>query len=133
MNLLRYIQENCDEVWKKDQFVMTDHVEGASFGNELIRYENSFLVIEFVNERGHYTMEFISKVSRDKNHRYSIELLRQLITGENDLRPSLDDVNGSFLRTSLSELISRFEASMIDETRKELSILEKRRAKKLFG
>jgi hypothetical protein len=62
VDLPDYIQGYCQEALEEHQFLMTDRVTGASFGNELVRFENAFLIIDFVKDREQSTMEFMSRV-----------------------------------------------------------------------
>ena len=132
--ILEFLIKYCSEAYKKYVFKFTDSEVSSSFGgNAYIMLENDDLKLRFINDRGQLMLDFYSKFDKKRDNWYSIDLIRQLISGENKYYALLDENNGKFIQNNLREILVIFKKDAVEQTIAKLNLLRKKRAKEIFG
>lgn len=132
--ILIFLLKYCSDFYKKYGFKFSNSEVTPQFGgNAYLMLENDNLKIRFIIDRGQLMLEFFSKFDKKRDNWYSIDLVRQLISGEDEYYALLDDNNGQFIQKNLDKIIEMFRENVITQTIEKLNLLKKRRAKILFG
>ena len=130
--ILNFIFQYCCGFIKKYGFKVTTACISESFGDAAIVVENDNLKLVFIRDRGQLFLDFHSKFDKKKKNPYSIDLVRQLVTGEETRYSLLDDNNGVFLEGKFDEIVHLFEKDNASRTISELTILERKRMKEMW-
>lgn len=128
-----HLVKYCSNIYKKYGFKFIDSGVSTSFGNSFIILKNDNLMLRFISDRGQLFLDFHSNFDKNKNNWYSIDLVRQLITGEKEYYSLLDEINGRFIKNNFEQILQIFDKDVINQTIEKLNFLRKKRAKKLFG
>lgn len=129
--ILKYILAYCSYLYNDYGFIFTDSEVASSFGGDaLLIMESDTLKMRFISDRSQLFLD-VSAVSKNSEW-YSIDLIRQMITGETDYFSLLDENNAKFLRNNIDKIIECFDKNNINNTTKELKKLKLIRNKKLF-
>jgi len=132
--ILTFILNYLDFLYKKYNFKFIDSNYSPTFGGDsYVILENEILLLRFVLDRNQLFLDFQSKIVKEKNHWYSIELIKQIINKNEDYDSILDSKNGLFLQNNFENIIKIFNNENIKTTLQLLKELEKKRAKMLFG
>ena len=109
------------------------HYWSAFGGSGTVVLASDVLDIRFAIEREHRIfMDFRATGRTSPNSWFSIDIVRQLLTGEID-RSYMDDENTAFLNQRFHDVQVLFSKDRLDETEVEFKKLEKKRSKRLFG
>lgn len=133
--ILKFLIEFCSFLYERDGFRFIDSAVSKSFGNAAIILGTSDLNIRFTRERGQLFADFKSNHYGKINAYswYSIDVVRQLITGENQYYSIMNEDNAIFLKENINKIISIFSEPNVQETIMRLKKLERIRAKKIFS
>lgn len=131
--ILIFLVKYCSDIYKKHSFRFIDSGVSASFGNAFIILENDNLKLRLISDRGQLFLDFHSNIDKNKDNWYSIDLVRQLITGENDYYSLLDENNGLFIEKNLEGVLQLFDKDVASQTIERLNSARRKRAEVLFG
>lgn len=84
-------------------------------------------------DRGQLFLDFQGVTRKGKLDWYSVDVVRQLVTGERQSSAELTEDYASFLRDHLDEIERRFADENLADTIGALRELERARAKEMFG
>ena len=131
--ILAFLVEYCANLYNKHGFRFVDSEVAPSFGNAAILLRNRNLEVQFIRDKGQLFLDFKSICEGQKVRWYSLDLVRQMVTGETFYHSMLDDANGRFLRENLPTILGLFECNCISETVHALDALRVKRGAELFG
>ena len=132
--ILRYLLDYCSFLYEPGRYRFVDSETSASFGGDAyLTLASDSVRIRFVRDRDRLLMEFQSVEEEGQFDWYSIDVVRQLVTGEPRRSARLDEDQAAFLREHLDDIEERFAPERLDETTTALKKLERTRAKELFG
>lgn len=130
--LLQFIMNYCESLYTKYnfKFVDSDYCEGD---NSYITLRNEDIDLMFLRDRSQLFLHVYSKYDPEKENYYSLDLVRQLLTGEKEYYSLLDENNGIFLHDNMLEILKLFKRNLINDTLLKLNVLQEKRTKKLWG
>ena len=131
--LLNLINNYCSDLYNKYNFRFVDAVVSESNGNAAIVLENDDINLRCIRDKGQLFLYFQSKYYKKKDDEYSIDLVRQLMSGDEDYRSEPNEKNDTFLANHLGEILKLFDADAIGQTIEKLKALRQKRTKLLFG
>jgi len=133
--ILEFLMKHCSFLYEKYGFRFTDSAISESFDNAALTLSIRELTIRFLREKGKLYLDFQSNLYGKKNAQswYSMDIVRQLITGEKDYHSIMDAENASFLMNNIGVIIELFSQKNVKETIAKIKKLEGIRAKVLFG
>jgi len=99
----------------------------------LVRLELSGIRLLFELDRGYLNLEFQSVRDPDPRSRHSLDMVRQVLTGEFRDCDTLDEENLAFLRSRLNDIVSVLSPARYEATLARLTECEEARADRLFG
>lgn len=131
-DILRYLMKNCSFLYSPNQFRFVDSGSSESFGNAFLVLEHDDLRLQFVKDRGQIFLDFQPKSKKNKSNWFSIDIVKQLITGKIEPSAEMDSEKAEFLKTNLDKIEKLFSTANMENTIKKLRQLERERAKRLF-
>ncbi len=106
----------------------------ATFGGTgSVTLRSTVLELTFWLDRDRLFMDVRASGSKRRSSRYSMDIIRQLLTGEVADKATMDRDNVDFLKQHFAEIEDRFNASNITATEAACKKLEIQRSKRLFG
>lgn len=126
-----FISENCS-------FLFSDYgarvVESHSPGREtwvVLRLLD--LKLQFVLDDRQLALEFQSARDPDTRRWHSLDMVRQMLTGQFRGEEEMDSENIAFLKSRLDDIIDAFSPAKYEATLAKLRECEEARADRLFG
>jgi hypothetical protein len=130
--ILRYLMKHCSFLYSPNQFRFVDSGSSESFGNAFLVLEHEELRLQFVKDRDQIFLDFQPTRKKHKSEWFSIDIVKQMVTGEIEPSAEMDSEKAKFLKTNLDEIEQLFSTANIEGTIKKLKELERARAKRLF-
>jgi len=130
--ILRYLMKYCSFLYSPNQFRFVDSHSSESFGNALLVLEHEDLRVQFVRDRGQIFLDFQPTSKKSKRDWYSIDIVKQLVTGKIEPSAEMDSEKAEFLKNNLDKIEQLFSTANMESTIKKLRELERARAKRLF-
>ena len=131
--ILQYLKKHCSFLYAPNQFRFVDSESSESFGNALLVLEHEDLRLKFVKDRGQLFLDFQPTSSKRKKDWFSIDIVKQLVTGNIEPSAEMDGEKAKFLKNNLDEIKRLFSPDNLEDTIKKLRDLERQRAKRLFS
>lgn len=131
--ILRYLMKHCSFLYSPNQFRFVDSGSSESFGNAFLVLEHKDLRLKFIKDRGQLFLDFQPTSSNRKMDWFSIDIVKQLVTGNIEPSSEMDTDKAKFLKSNLDEIQRLFSTANLKGTLKKLRELERARAKRLFG
>ncbi|NVM16748.1 MAG: hypothetical protein HWN80_03465 [Candidatus Lokiarchaeota archaeon] len=130
--ILRYLMKHCSFLYSPNQFRFVDSGSSESFGNAFLVLEHEGLRLQFVKDRGQIFLDFQPTSKNHKADWFSIDIVKQMVTGKIETSAEMDSKKAEFLKTNLDKIEQLFSIANIESTIKKLRELERARAKRLF-
>lgn len=130
--ILRYLMKHCSFLYSPNRFRFVDSGSSESFGNAFLVLEHEELRLQFVKDRGQIFLDFQPTSKNHKGEWFSIDIIKQMVTGEIETSAEMDSEKAEFLKTNLDEIKLLFSTANMEATIKKLRELERARAKRLF-
>jgi hypothetical protein len=132
--ILQFLLIHASFLYKEFGFRFVDSRVSSSFGGDAwLVLANETIRFRLVRDRGQLFGDFQEATSNSNAEWFSIDIVRQHLTGESQLFSELDSNNADFLRNRLSDIQQLFKQEVLSDTKKSLHKLEAKRAKQLFG
>ena len=131
-DILQYLMKHCSFLYSPNLFRFVDSGSSESFGNAFLVLEHEDLRLQFVKDRGQIFLDFQSTSKKQKEEWFSIDIVKQMVTGEIEPSAEMDSKKAKFLKTNLDEIEQLFSTVNMESTIKKLKELERARAKRLF-
>jgi hypothetical protein len=128
----QHLKKYCPFLYSSNEFRLVETHSSKSFGNALLIFEYGNIRLKFVSDRDQIFLDF-QPVKPKKNEWFSIDIVKQMITGEVENSAEVNSKNAEFLKTNLRNIEHLFSKSNKKGTFKELKKLERERAKRLFS
>lgn len=129
--ILKYIKKHCSFLYSPHKFQIVESESSDSFGDALVILEDEDLRLQFVKDRGQLFLDF--QPISNKKEWFSIDIVKQLVTGNIEPSAEIDSKKVEFLKNQLDEIKRHFSPKNLKGTIKKLKDLERARAKRLFG
>jgi len=130
--ILRYLMKHCSFLYSPNKFRFVDSDSSDSFGNALLVLEHQDLRLQFIRDRGQLFLDFQPRSINNKREWFSIDNVKQLVTGKIEPSAEMDSEKAEFLKIHLDEIEQLFSTTNVQSTIKKLKVLERERAKRLF-
>jgi hypothetical protein len=132
--ILRFLITYCSFLYRPDGFRFVDSYTASSFGGDaFVVLASDQLRLRFVRDRGQLFLDFQGSSQQDKNNWFSIDVVQQLVVGEEQDSAEITAQRVKFVEERIEEISSRFSGDQLEDTQVALKSLERARAKKLFG
>ena len=106
----------------------------ATFGGTgSVTLRNDVLELKFWLDRDRLFMDVRAVSSQSKNSWFSMDIVRQLLTGEVTDKAQMDHGNAEFLKQHFGWIQGCFVESKLPATESTCRMLENQRSKRLFG
>lgn len=106
----------------------------ASFGGTgSVKLTNDIVELKFWLDRDRLFMDFRGTSSQSKNSWFSMDIIRQLLTGEVTDKALMDHENVKFLQEHFERIQDCFTTQKLATTESTCTKLESQRSKRLFG
>ncbi len=134
-DLLSFIASQCTFLFLDNRFRLVDsYVEASSFdGNCAVFLQSASIRMQFIRDRCQNSLDFWAASDEHEGEWYSIDIVRQAITGEKACTGLMDAENTRFLRQNIDAVEKLFAADALPTTIPRLKRLEVLRANRLFG
>jgi len=129
--VLQFIKKHCSFLYSPYTFQIIETDLSESFGNALVILEDDDLRLQFVKDRDQLFLDF--QPTSNKKEWFSIDIVKQLVTGNIEPSAEMDSEKAEFLKNHLDEIKLLFSPKNLIGTIKKLKDLERARAKRLFG
>ena len=131
--ILRFLIEHLAFLYAPDRLRFVNSRTTASFGGDaFLDLESEALRLRLVSDRGQLFMDFQAIEQHGERDWYSIDVVRELLTGEPQASAELSPDYAEFLEHHLAEIERRFAGDALPATASALKDLERARAKRLF-
>jgi hypothetical protein len=130
--ILQYLKKHCSFLYSPYKFQIVESQSSESFGNALVILEDEDLSLQFVKDRDQLFLDFQPTSKKHKKEWFSIDIVKQLITGNIEPSAEMDSEKIEFLKTHLDEIKRLFARNILENTIRKLKELERARAKRLF-
>jgi len=130
--ILRYLMKHCSFLYSPNRFRFVDSGSSESFGNAFLVLEHKEMRLQFVKDRGQIFLDFQPTSIKHKGDWFSIDIVKQLVTGKIEASAEMDSEKVEFLKNNLDEIEPLFSTANMEGTIKKLKELERARAKRLF-
>ncbi len=132
--ILRFLLTNFSFVYNDYGFKFVDSMSSKSFGGDgYITLQSDHMEIRILSDRNQMFLDFRSLKYDKKNDWHSIDVIKQLITGNVCDNAVLDEKTVSNVKDNFSDICELFAPPDASETVSELKKLEFERSKRLFG
>ena len=122
-----FLYEDCSCRIADSEFIPTFGGTGS------ITLRNDFLELKLWLDRDILFMDVRGVSSTDPASWFSVDILRQMLTGQVTDKAAMDHDNLSFLRARFADLQTRFDEKNLSATEESCRKLEIERSKRLFG
>ena len=133
--ILEFLLKHASFLYRDHKFRFADSAISDSFGDAVLVMESPDFNLRFCRDRGRLHLEFQSNAlpRDDADSWYSIELVRYVITKEDQFRGILDQDNAMFLQAHYNDIRNMFSEKQIYETVDKLKHAKHIRAKHIFA
>jgi len=131
--LLLFLIEHLAFLYAPDRYRFVDSRTSEGFGDAYLVLESDALRVRLVRDRSQLFMDVQSVGQHGDRDWYSIDIVRQLVTGERQTTAELSPDYAQFLERHLDEIERRFSDEELPATVSALKALQDERAKELFG
>ncbi len=132
--ILKYLVSHCSFLYERNRYRFVDsYVSDAFGGDSFLVLASETMQIRFVRDRGQLFLDYRSAQQEGNESWYSIDVVRQLMTGKNECHSLMNEENAHFLKANLDEIERLFSEANLKETLRRLKKLEKEISKNLFG
>ena len=130
--ILDFLMKYCSYLYEEYDFRFTDSLCDNS-GNASITLSSSNVNIRICTERGQMVLAFQSNHygKKDVYSWYSIDIVRELMTGDKKCTTLMDKANIDFLKNNIVALLDSFSPTEAEKTIAKLKKLERIRSKDL--
>ncbi len=130
--ILEYLISYCSFLYERNRFRFVDSMVSDAFGGDsLLVLASEELQLRFVRDRGQLFLDFRTARQKGDKGWYSIDLVRQLITGEREYHSLMNEENARFLKENLDTIEQLFSERNIKDTLSSLKELRRKRSKRL--
>jgi len=131
MDEMKYVNKHFSLLFEKYGF----HISSTYAPGDSLTLESRDVNIRFSDERGEMIVEFQSNYfrKRDDYSWYSIDIVRELITGETKCKGMMNKANLTFMQSNIEKILEQFSESNAKSTVLKLRKLASIRAKELRG
>jgi hypothetical protein len=131
--ILKFLIKHCSFLYEKYGFRFIDSAISESSKDASVILGAPDVNIRFCMERGQLLVEFQSNHFGRKNvySWYSIDVLRQLVTGEKECNALMDEENTNFLKDNIITILDLFSKQKVRDTISKLKQLERIRSQAL--
>jgi hypothetical protein len=132
--LLQFLLQHGSFLYKECGCRFVDSRVSDSFGGDaflILATDN--VRVRLVRDRAQLFGDFQKPEASAEDEAFSIDIVRQHLTGEVDYDTFLNAKNASFVRSHFRSVERLFDQATFAETRRKLQRLKAERAKKLFG
>lgn len=132
--ILTFFLKYCSFLFTKCGCRFTDSEVSTSFGGDawlILSAKN--VRLRFVSDRGQLFLDFQSVGDQCDKSWYSIDIVRQLVNGEDRYHAQMDEGNAEFLKSHFAKIEELFSAESFPKVRRRLVKLEQLRSKRLFS
>ena len=131
--ILLFLVEYLAFLYAPDRYRFVDSRTSAGFGDAYLDLESDALRVRLVRDRSQLFMDFQSVGQHGDRDWYSIDIVRELVTGERQTTAELSADYAGFLEQHLDEIERRFSDEELPATVPALKALQDERAKEMFG
>ena len=128
----QYVKKNFSFLFSPYQFQLIESQSSESFGNALVILKHEELLIKIVKDRDQIFLDFQPASKKGKLNWFSIDIVKQMITGKIEPSAEMNPKNTEFLKNNLDKITQIFSKESTPDTIQELKKLERERAKRLF-
>ena len=128
----QYVKKNFSFLFSPYQFQLIESQSSESFGNALVILKHEDLLIKIVKDRDQIFLDFQPVSKKGKLNWFSIDIVKQMITGKIEPSSEMNPKNTEFLKNNLNKIAEIFSKESTPDTIQELKKLERERAKRLF-
>ena len=114
------------------QFRIIESQSSVSFGNAEVILKHEDLLLKIVKDRDQIFLDFQPSSKKGKLNWFSIDIVKQMITGKIEPSAEMNPRNIEFLKNNLAKIKQLFLKENTPDNIKELKKLERKRAKRLF-
>jgi len=134
-DILEFLLKHASFLYREHKFRFADSAVSDSFGDAMLLMESPDFNLRFCRDRGRLHLEFQSNaMSRDDaDSWYSIELVRYVITKEDQFHGILDQDGAMFLQAHYKDIREIFSEEQMPETAGKLKRAKRVRAKRIFA
>ena len=129
---IQYVKKHFSYLFSPYSFRIIESQSSESFGNALIILEYEDLLLKIVKDRDQIFLDFQPASKKGKLNWFSIDIVKQMITGKIEPSAEMNPKNTEFLKNNLDKITQIFSKESTPNTIQELKKLERERAKRLF-
>ncbi|WP_013627139.1 hypothetical protein [Rubinisphaera brasiliensis] len=132
--ILQFLAIEGAFLYEKFDCRIVDSEYVASFGGTgSVTLTNDIIVLKFWLDRDRLFMDVRAASSQSKNAWFSLDIIKQLLTGEVTDKARMDDENVEFLQERFGKIQDCFTEQKLAITESACKKLESQRSKRLFG
>jgi len=133
-NILKILATDGAFLYEEHHCRIVDSEYIATFGGTgSVTLRNDVVEVKFWLDRDRLFMDLRAIDRKSPESWFSIDILKQLITGEISDKAEMDQENVDFLRAKFAELQTRFASPNVPSTEEACTKMEDQRARRLFG
>ena len=129
---IQYVKKHFSFLFSPYQFRIIESQSSESFGNALVILEYEDLLLKIVKDRDQIFLDFQPASKKSKLNWFSIDIVKQMITGKIEPSAEMNSRNVEFLKDNLDQIKQLFSKENTLDTIKVLKKLERELAKRLF-
>ena len=128
----QYVKKKISFLFSPFQFRIIESQSSVSFGNAEVILKHEDLLLKIVKDRDQIFLDFQPSSKKGKLNWFSIDIVKQMITGKVEPSAEMNPRNIEFLKNNLAKIKQLFLKENTPDNIKELKKLERKRAKRLF-
>jgi hypothetical protein len=128
----QYVKKKISFLFSPFQFRIIESQSSVSFGNAEVILKHEDLLLKIVKDRDQIFLDFQPSSKKGKLNWFSIDIVKQMITGKIEPSAEMNPRNIEFLKNNLAKIKQLFLKENTPDNIKELKKLERKRAKRLF-
>ena len=128
----QYVKKHFSILFSAYHFRIIETESSESFGNALVILNHKDLLLKIVKDRDQIFLDFQPSSKKGKFNWFSIDIVKQMITGKIEPSAEMNSKNIEFLKNNLDKITQIFSKESTPDTIQELKKLERERAKRLF-
>src|SRR5688500_11023234 len=115
--ILQFLLVHASFLYKEFGFRFVDSRVSSSFGDAWLILANETMRFRLVRDRDQLFGDFQASTSSGKGEWFSVDIVRQHLTGEREYFSVLDSNNAEFLRARLTDIQKLFEGETLKVTK----------------
>jgi len=132
--ILEFLIKYLSFLYNEYGFKFVDSMSSKSFGGDgFLVLRSEHIALRFVNDRSQLFLDLRSTQFDKKNDWHSIDLVKQLITGDVSENSVLNEEIVFFLKDHINDILEKFGPKEAKSTIVRLKKFKVERAKRLFG